>query len=432
MTPPFLGLGLGMGGAATRRTGGFSPLDLSPALWLDASQLGLADAASVTTVPDLSGNSRDATNSGTAPVFDAVGPNGKPWILSAARTLLTPSFDHWPSKRGTWFVVYSPDATVSTNQTFFGSFNGGASPVWVAYNTNETGDRYFFGNAFGTSPARLQGDLGGEVVIRCVRRTSNTAWDWWRSTSKQWEFTLADVALASNPLRIGQLFSGRIGEVIGYGTNLSNAEVQQVADYLCRKWAGGAPVNLNFEGDSQTQGANILAGDDQDTYPARLFASLAEDRIAIRNNATSGATWATLESRSATVDGCISSKGKNILCVWCGTNEAGANDAPASVAAATSYLADRAAAGWDLVVLTAMDRTDASNEPWRTAYNSALRALCTDEGYHLADIAASPLIGGAGDYADTTYFQVDGIHLNATGRGVAAAIVHDVLSPLVV
>lgn len=59
-------------------TGRFSPLSLSPALWLDASVLGLADGAAVDSWTDMSGNGRNATASGTArPTYKTSALNGR-------------------------------------------------------------------------------------------------------------------------------------------------------------------------------------------------------------------------------------------------------------------------------------------------------------------------------------------------------------------
>jgi hypothetical protein len=59
----------------------WSPLDLSPALWLDASTLTVSDGTNLTTWPDISGNghhmSRAASN---GPVFRAESVNGRPAV----------------------------------------------------------------------------------------------------------------------------------------------------------------------------------------------------------------------------------------------------------------------------------------------------------------------------------------------------------------
>jgi hypothetical protein len=417
------------GAIAWRQSADFSPLSLSPCFWIDASALDLADGANVSSVADLSGNSRTATASGTAPTFEAAGPSGMPWILSPGRTLQTASFPQFPSKRGAWFIVYVPTGTVA--QTALLGTLGGTAPTWLAYNNDDFANRYFYSSAFGTSPARLQGDQAGEVVIRGVRRTSDTDFEWYRGGSRQWAFTLADHQPADNPLKIGQAFSGRIGEVIGFDTELTEDQFRKVAAYLTKKWGGERPLNLSFEGDSQTYGANFATANDELTYPAQTYALLADYRAAFTNHGVSSSKWVELEGRAATVDASRNPRARNTLIVWCGTNETSTDDAPASIAAATSYLADRKAAGWDdILVLTAMSRADQVNETWRTAYNTGLINLCNSAGYVLVDIAANEFLGYFNAHLDTDYFQVDGIHINTTGAGVVAGLVATALNNL--
>lgn len=65
--------------AAAARAVAFTPQSLSPLIWLDATQLGLSDGASVSSFTDLSGNGNhfiQATGS-KQPVFRATGINGR-------------------------------------------------------------------------------------------------------------------------------------------------------------------------------------------------------------------------------------------------------------------------------------------------------------------------------------------------------------------
>jgi len=78
---PALANGLGL--SRTRfRGGGFSPLSLSPLFWLDASQLGLSNGASVSSFTDLSGNGRHfvQTTPSKRPVYNSTGINSQPSV----------------------------------------------------------------------------------------------------------------------------------------------------------------------------------------------------------------------------------------------------------------------------------------------------------------------------------------------------------------
>jgi hypothetical protein len=73
---PALANGIGLS-RSRFRGGGFSPLSLSPMIWLDASQLGLSNGASVSSFTDLSGNGNHFVQGTGAnqPVFRSSGIN---------------------------------------------------------------------------------------------------------------------------------------------------------------------------------------------------------------------------------------------------------------------------------------------------------------------------------------------------------------------
>lgn len=79
-----------------------------------------------------------------------------------------------------------------------------------------------------------------------------------------------------------------------------------------------------------------------------------------------------------------------------------------------------------VVVGTIPDRTGRSPSV-TAAYNTLIRGLTVDG---LADYAANVHIGGAGAAADTTYFNVDGIHPNDTGHGIMLGIGQPVITGL--
>lgn len=60
----------------------FSPLSLSPLFWLDASQLGLSDGASVSSFTDLSGNGNHFVQAVPTlqPVYNSTGINSQPSV----------------------------------------------------------------------------------------------------------------------------------------------------------------------------------------------------------------------------------------------------------------------------------------------------------------------------------------------------------------
>jgi hypothetical protein len=61
---------------------------------------------------------------------------------------------------------------------------------------------------------------------------------------------------------------------------------------------------------------------------------------------------------------------------------------------------------------------DANRDTW----NASVRGGSADSGYRVCDIAANPLLGADGAYANTTYFG-DGIHPTAAGQAIYGGII---------
>jgi len=117
------------------------------------------------------------------------------------------------------------------------------------------------------------------------------------------------------------------------------------------------------------------------------------------------------------------SAGRNILVVW-----AGAADIilySTTPAQAFSYLEEycknRRRAGWKVIVSTMISAVD--NDANKNTYNGYIRTNWPTFADGLADIAAEANLGADGAYANTTYFNADGIHLTDTGTQLVAPIV---------
>jgi lysophospholipase L1-like esterase len=115
--------------------------------------------------------------------------------------------------------------------------------------------------------------------------------------------------------------------------------------------------------------------------------------------------------------------GRNILVVW-----AGAADIilySTTPAQAFSYLEeycnDRRRAGWTVIVGTMISAVD--NDANKNTYNGYIRSYWRNFADGLADIASNANLGADGAYANTTYFNADGIHLSDTGYATVAPIV---------
>lgn len=193
------------------------------------------------------------------------------------------------------------------------------------------------------------------------------------------------------------------------------------------------PLNLVFDGDSLTTGTSSIGG--ALSYPLQTETGL-DPRTVSSYFGVGGQTIAAMESDAATqIDPLISATKQNVLCAWGGTNDLyyGATAATTQTRIQT-YCANRRAAGWKVIVLTILPRSDAGTpanfETDRLAVNTWLRANYATFADGLADVAADTRIGDSGDEASTVYYSGDLVHLSGVGYRVVARIVQATLAAL--
>lgn len=234
----------------------FSPSDISGlGLWLKADAItGLSDGDPVSTWLDSSGNSRDATGSGTArPSYKTGGPNGLPYLLfdgvndemSVAALSLTnniPGFTcfmarKWrasPSALGYEFYVSTPSGTARVS-AYAGAVSG----------------------KFGAGGRRLDGDSFAGVTsaasVSTVYEVRTVVADYANSDFFQYidgtldgsttSFQTTGNTSATNSLRVmigssgGTQFGGiDCAEIIAYPRALNSTERGQVEAYLAAKY----------------------------------------------------------------------------------------------------------------------------------------------------------------------------------------------------
>lgn len=275
----------------------------------------------------------------------------------------------------------------------------------------------------------------------CIRQDSNTNCSVFRGGSKVSDIALSDLQTDSNPLKIGQALVGRIGEVFGYDTALTDSQCFAALAYLSRKWgaSGKVPVNMTFEGDSQTYGSGLGSNTnlrivEDSTWPHKLITEIgAPQHVTYHNLAVGGSRWQELAARAAETDERLNPRAINVLFAWAGTNDAYLNNATATHAEQQAYCLARKAAGWDIVVVgTAMDRIDQDPAGWRSSYNTLTRNNWSTYADGLIDVGGHPILGADEAYNNATYFnQTDKVHLNAAGWQIVAEMAADVISPLI-
>lgn len=146
---------------------------------------------------------------------------------------------------------------------------------------------------------------------------------------------------------------------------------------------------------------------------------------AVINSTITGAT--SLEDRAAMVDAILASAPSGttgILTVLIGANDlAGAASADAWLAELQSYLTDRKAAGWQIVLCTVLPRGDSATHNTRRNYaNPILRTWVGTYCDAIADYAADPIMGPDDSFTTSPARWTDAVHPNASG--------HDLLVPI--
>jgi lysophospholipase L1-like esterase len=168
-------------------------------------------------------------------------------------------------------------------------------------------------------------------------------------------------------------------------------------------------------GDSITEGIGVT-----NSYATSAVLTGLNDTYTIDKLGQPGITASAVQGYCETqyVTSVASGAAKNIISVFLGTNDAGSN-APATTLANLAAIcrtlrAQTVGANTKILVMTMLSRTGV--DAFHDSYNTLIRAQWQQFSDGLVDFAANPLYGADGAYANTTYFQADGIHPTQTGQ----------------
>lgn len=228
-----------------------------------------------------------------------------------------------------------------------------------------------------------------------------------------WAGTPVGVRIGSKYDNSGGFFSGDIAHVTVLNRALSVSEVVRAAE---------RSGQVLFDGDSRSDITYEMALMADSTVEAQKWGGSIY--------AVSGTTTSQFISRAATgIDAAYSSDfGTRQVCVVFG----GVNDGRAGVSAATiwanlqTYCTARRARGYKVLLCTEIDAQDANANAnnWHStvypALNTLIRAGYASVADDLADLGADSRLQ---DATNTTYFNADKLHPNATGSAVIGAIV---------
>lgn len=203
----------------------------------------------------------------------------------------------------------------------------------------------------------------------------------------------------------------------------------------------GSPLHIVMDGDSQTVGTPASFID----YARSLRPLLSYGRIyQFYQDAISGQTLTNMESGAVTADTGIDAltyldpAPSRMLIIWGGTNDiATGSNAATTYSNLVSYITNRKATNnfERIVSITAMPRFNTATTTTTFSYDDlqiaglltggTLRAAGCDT---IIDLRNLPQFDADGDYNDTTYFNVDKIHLTQAGYNVIAPYIKQVLN----
>jgi lysophospholipase L1-like esterase len=245
----------------------------------------------------------------------------------------------------------------------------------------------------------------------------------------------------TDPLRIGYVpnlhspSGGNVVEVLIFNRKLTSLEVASVNDYLRTRYF---TKQIVYDGDSLTAGKDSgTASTNWRPYPTQTYPLLNFKDYVTYNFGVSGQGSTAMSSDAASQIDTLydSTLRKNVLVAWDITNEiAFGTSAATAYSNFVSYCQARRAAGWKVIVMTVLPRTDtgvdADFETKRTSVNTLIRSNWSSFADSLVDVAADTRIGDAGDDQDLTYYLDDDVHLNNTGAGVVASLVAPAINAL--
>ena len=170
-----------------------------------------------------------------------------------------------------------------------------------------------------------------------------------------------------------------------------------------------------FDGDSQLDESSYSIGSGAITS---LGSGYSGSYFAI-----GGQTMDTVNGAKAAVTGVYSAyRKKNVCVMWAGTNDVVADTSAVDIIADISaYCTAVKAAGYKMIVVNilARDGLTAPHIAVRAAVNASLATNYATYADALVDVTADARLQ---DPTDTTYFDVDGVHLAAAGQAIVSAL----------
>lgn len=403
--------------------GAFSPSQLPGLqLWLDCDAIVPLAAEIYSSIPDRSSN---ANNASVPAGPTAIRLNGRRAArLSSSVTATTAgNVTFQTAKRGSIFVLFRPTALpLSTDVVVRGA------GWFIQQSYNPTSGRFYAGNF---SYQRTPDTVGAWEVCE-ITRSADTLTTVFMNGSPILGAT--DTTNYTFPAAQTLYTSGAvdIAEIIVCSSAITGTQRDQLYAYLAAKWnwqAANVRPQIICTGNSLTAGTG--ASDAAHSFPRQLAVLMPTWDVV--NMGVSGVDTNYLISHDPIdLDAPLygTSRKQNICVCWEITNDLvnGNHGTTATYNSVVQWCNDRRAAGWKVLVGTAIDRDptnaasggNASFATQRLAVNALVVANWATFADGLVDLAGNANLA---TNTNETYFDPDHVHLNDTGYGVVASLV---------
>lgn len=415
----------------------FSPIDLSPKLWLK-SNVGLyqdsagtnavtSNAQSVGLWKDQSGNSIDLSDGGYTtykPSYQSNQINGFPSIRFNNQKLLSNVGGPFTEANVSFFIVYRRNSRSS-----YPVFNFRNDP------SSFNGADFFYNDGFARPNIGLSGrdlfsnigfPLSTFVAVAALTTSNSVQYIINERTSKL--FTTSTQTVSQQGIELGYSFvpcDFDVAELIYVDRVANSTEISNCMNYLMDKYNVSTPSRSSvmvFSGNSITLGHTSH----YQPYTDKAASDAGVSSFDCYNCGLSGASTVDLQNLySTTIAPLYIQNYTNILSIWEGTNHLSINaTALEAQNAIQSYCLLARSNGWKVIVGTIIDRnslftngqTISGFRASAATVNSWLRANYTSFADYLADPALNVNLQ---DASNTTYFA-DGTHLTQNGHDEVA------------
>lgn len=416
-------IGLGIGLPFIRSGGGgYDPLSLSPAIWLDASQEAYEADDPVTTAHDFSGNGRDFLEASSPPIYKTTSAPVRPFFLFNGTNQLIKSY----TGAGTDFSVLG---VVSRKYELFQVWwTNGIDPY---FGNQISGQPVFYqGSTLRAGLSAYPGDIDENVLMGVISDNGTTKVIIGRNIVASGSTTASALKVGGLSSLGGYQWEGHVHEVLATETALSFAEWNAYEAYARAKWGLANRRRLIIDGTSINQGSGA-------SIPANAWAALVTTELGstswhVANTAISGQTIGDCTAGGGPAEYCLlnaaiqewtvgnRTDGKNVLIIDAPTNDLFyGKTAAQAMASYVAYGQGAQSAGYYVIVSTMLDRQTGGGS-WTRAKQIDINTSIRADWATFADALVDPLVADSRFDDNTSALFADNIHPSNAGHAILA------------